>query len=156
MEILIRNEFPEIQVDLIRIEQRIEEILTSLNCNEHEISILFVGNEGIRELNQQFRGIDYATDVLSFPQALEDEPEVPGITVLGDVVISLETARDQSKEHGLVLDEEIILLLIHGTLHLLGFDHEISALEEKRMQKKTRELFDIICPGKKIPDSCNF
>jgi probable rRNA maturation factor len=156
MEILIRNEFPEIEVDLEKVEQKIKKILISLNCNKHEISILFIGNQGIRELNQQFRDIDHSTDVLSFPQDLEGEPEIPGVTVLGDVVISLETARNQSSEHGLSLDEEIILLLIHGILHLLGYDHELSELEDKRMRAKTRELLDIIYPGKKLADTCNF
>jgi len=87
---------------------------------------------------------------------LEDEPEMPGMAVLGDVVISLETASRQSNEHGLSLDEELILLLIHGTLHLLGYDHEISDAEDERMRIKTRELFDLIYPGKKLADSCNF
>jgi probable rRNA maturation factor len=54
------------------------------------------------------------------------------------------------------LEEELTLLLIHGILHLLGYDHEISDQEEKRMRKKTRELFEVIYPGKKLADTCNF
>ena len=156
MEILISNEYPEIKVDNKAIKRHIGKILRSLDCNEHEISILFVGDQGIRELNHQFRSIDRPTDVLSFPQLEEDEPEMPGIAVLGDVAISLETARQQSEEHGLSLEEEITLLLIHGILHLLGYDHEISDKEDKRMRIKTRELFDLIYPGKKLSDTCNF
>jgi len=156
MEILINNEFPEIKVDAIKIEQQIGKVLTSLDCNEHEISILFIGDQGIRELNDQFRGIDRPTDVLSFPQILEDELDIPGALVLGDVAISLETARSQSEEHGLSLEEELTLLLIHGILHLLGYDHEISDQEEEKMRSKTRELFSMIYPGKKLADTCNF
>ena len=156
MEILIRNECPGIKVDTRKIKQQISKILISLDCNEHEISILFVGDQGIRDLNRQFRGIDRPTDVLSFPQFLEGEPEPPGAPVLGDVAISLETARHQSKGHGLSLGEELILLLIHGILHLLGYDHEISNREEERMRKKTRELFAMIYPDKKLADTCNF
>ncbi len=156
MEILISNEYPEIKVDYKAIKRHIGKILTSLDCNEHEISLLFVGDQGIRELNHQFRNIDRPTDVMSFPQLAEDEPEMPGIAVLGDVAISLETARQQSEEHGLSLEEEITLLLIHGILHLLGYDHEISDKEDKRMRIKTRELFDLIYPGKKLSDTCNF
>ena len=156
MEILINNEFPEIKVDAQKIEQQIGKVLTSLDCNEHEISILFIGDQGIRELNDQFRGIDRPTDVLSFPQILEDELEIPGALVLGDVAISLETARSQSEEHGLSLEEELTLLLIHGILHLLGYDHEISDQEEEKMRSKTRELFSMIYPGKKLADTCNF
>ncbi len=156
MEILINNEFPEIKVDARKIEQQIGKVLTSLDCNEHEISILFIGDQGIRDLNHQFRDIDRPTDVLSFPQISEGELEIPGALVLGDVAISLETARCQSEEHGLSFEEELTLLLIHGILHLLGYDHEISDQEEERMRSKTRELFSLIYPGKKLADTCNF
>lgn len=153
MEILISNEYPGIKVGIRKIKQQIDKVLGSLDCNEHEISILFVGDQGIRDLNRQFRGMDRPTDVLSFPQLSEDEPEPPGAHVLGDVAISLETARNQSKDHGLSLEEELTLLLIHGILHLLGYDHEISSQEEERMRKKTRELFELIYPGKKLADT---
>ena len=156
MEILINNEFPEIKVDARKIEQQIGKVLTSLDCNEHEISILFIGDQRIRELNHQFRDIDLPTDVLSFPQILAGELEVSGALVLGDVAISLETARRQSEEHGLSFEEELTLLLIHGILHLLGYDHEVSDQEEERMRSKTRELFSLIYPGKKLADTCNF
>ena len=156
MEILINNEFPKIKVDARKIKQQIGKVLTSLNCNEHEISILFIGDQGIRDLNHQFRDIDLPTDVLSFPQILAGELEIPGALVLGDVAISLETARFQSEEHGLSFEAELTLLLIHGILHLLGYDHEISGQEEDRMRNKTRELFSMIYPGKKLADTCNF
>jgi len=90
MKILINNEFPGIKVDARKIEQQTGKVLTSLDCNEHEISILFIGDQRIRDLNQQFRDIDRPTDVLSFPQISEDELEAPGALVLGDVAISLE------------------------------------------------------------------
>ena len=156
MKILINNEFPEIKVDARKIEQQTGKVLTSLDCNEHEISILFIGDQRICDLNQQFRDIDRPTDVLSFPQISEDELEAPGALVLGDVAISLETARCQSEEHGLSFEEELTLLLIHGILHLLGYDHEVSDQEEERMRSKTRELFSLIYPGKKLADTCNF
>ena len=156
MEILINNEFPKIKVDTRKIEQQIGTVLTSLDCNEHEISILFIGDQRIRHLNNQFRDIDLPTDVLSFPQILAGELEIPGALVLGDVAISLETARCQSEEHGLSFEEELTLLLIHGILHLLGYDHEVSDQEEERMRSKTRELFSLIYPGKKLADTCNF
>ena len=156
MEILINNEFPEIQVDARKIEQQIGKVLTSLDCNEHEISILFIGDQRIRDLNHQFRDIDRPTDVLSFPQNLAGELEIPGALILGDVAISLETARCQSEEHGLSFEEELTLLLIRGILHLLGYDHEISEQEDERMRNKTRELFSLIYPRKKLADTCNF
>lgn len=156
MKVLIRNEYPKIKVDAKEIKQQIGMVLNSLNCNEHEISILFLGDKGMRDLNQQFRGIDRSTDVLSFPQLYDGQTEVSRTPILGDVAISLETALSQTKKHGLSLGEELTLLLIHGILHLLGYDHEISDHEEERMRKKTRELFTMIYPGKKLADTCNF
>ncbi len=156
MEIFIKNEHPEIKVDSKKIKPQVAKVLDSMDCNEHEISILFTGDQGIRNLNQRFRGIDCPTDVLSFPQLLDDTPETPGPPVLGDIAISLETARVQSKEHSLSMEEELTLLLIHGILHLLGYDHEISDQEDDRMRKKTRELFTMVYPGKKLLDTCNF
>jgi probable rRNA maturation factor len=73
---------------------------------------------------------------------------------MGDVVISTVTAKRQASQHGLSLEEEIVLLLIHGILHLLGFNHERSE-EACHMKKKTRELFDHIFPNKKPTESCN-
>jgi probable rRNA maturation factor len=154
MEIFITNECPEIKVDTRKIKQEIGKILRSLDCNDHEISILFVGDQGIRDLNRQFRDIDRPTDVLSFPQLSDDDPGP--VLVLGDVAISVETAHQQADDHGLSLEEELTLLLIHGILHLLGYDHEISEQEEIRMRKKTRELFELIYPGKKLADTCDF
>ena len=81
---------------------------------------------------------------------------IPEKIVLGDIAISLDKAKTQAKEHGLVFNEEIILLLIHGILHLLGYDHEISDHEEIKMRHKTRELFKEIFPKTILIDSVNF
>ena len=112
MKIYIKNEHPQIKIDTQKIKKQIARVLSSLDCNEHEISILFIGDEEIRDLNQRFRGIDRSTDVLSFPQLFEGEPEAPGDSILGDVAISLETARSQTEEHGLCLEEELTLLTL--------------------------------------------
>ena len=110
----------------------------------------------IQELNKEFRNIDNPTDVLSFPHNLDEGPSIPGEIILGDIAISLDKAKFQAKEHGLTFKEEIILLLIHGILHLLGYDHEISDQEELKMRNKTRELFKEIFPETILADSCNF
>ena len=154
MKVLIKNEYPKIKVDTGKIKQQIGRVLSSLDCNECEISILFVGDQEIRDLNNRFRGVDRSTDVLSFPQLSDDDPGP--VLVLGDVAISVETAHQQADDHGLSLEEELTLLLIHGILHLLGYDHEISDQEEEKMRSKTRELFSMIYPGKKLADTCNF
>lgn len=89
-----------------------------------EISVTFVTEEEIKELNDQYRNIDKVTDVLSFPQFddFEDIPEV-GEICLGDVVICIKRAEEQAKEFGHSLDREIIYLFVHSILHLLGYDH---------------------------------
>lgn len=91
-----------------------------------ELSVVITGDAAIRELNRTYRDTDAATDVLSFSQAEGEAFAVPdGETPhLGDVIISLETARQQAEEHGLALQDEMAHLLVHGILHLLGYDHE--------------------------------
>lgn len=113
--------------------------------NPAEVSITFIDDEGIRELNKNFRNIDKATDVLSFPlfdyEGESDEPPVDELVgMLGDVVISLETAQKQAKEYGHSLEEEVAFLTVHSTLHLLGYDHETSAEDEKEMFARQDEI----------------
>ena len=138
MAVSLRNEHPEIKIDFHDIEVRIEVIMDHLDCLDQEISVLFMEDIGIRQLNKEFRNVDKATDVLWFPQNQDDCLSFPDEKILGDIAISLDKANFQAKEHGLAFKEEIILLLIHGILHLLGYDHEISEQEEIKMRKKTR------------------
>lgn len=106
-----------------------------------EVSVSLVSDEKIHEMNRKFRGIDKATDVLSFPvhENLREE-EVEGPLNLGDIIISVDTAKDQAQKHSITLMQEILHLYVHGLLHLLGFDHEISEEEEKRMFKIEEDL----------------
>ncbi len=156
MGVLLQNDHPKIDIDCEDIESLVEKIMVNLECQDQEVSILLTEDAQIRQLNQQFRNIDQATDVLSFPQNTEDDPSLPGELLLGDIAVSLDTAEAQAKEHNLSFKEEVILLLIHGILHLLGYDHEISEQEEIKMRSKTRELFKLVFPGKALNDSCNF
>ena len=155
MAVSLRNEHPEIKIDFHDIEVKVEVIMGHLDCLDQEISVLLMEDVGIRQLNKEFRNVDKATDVLSFPQNSDEGPVIPGEIILGDIAISLDKAKLQAKEHGLAFKEEIILLLIHGILHLLGYDHEISEQEEIKMRKKTRELFKEIFPETILVDSCN-
>ena len=156
MGVLLRNDHPQINIDSDDINNKIETVMNNLGCLNQEVSILLTADADIRELNQQFRSIDQATDVLSFPQNAEEDPPIPGELILGDIAVSLDTAQVQAKEHGLTFEEEIILLLIHGILHLLGYDHEISEQEEEKMRSKTRELFNLVFPEKVLANSCNY
>jgi len=142
-------------LDCDAIKRKVGMILQSLDCLEKEVSILFVDDAGIQKLNRQYRDIDQPTDVLSFPQT-GDEPDPLDSPLLGDVVISTEMAWRQAGEHGLGLEEELLLLLIHGILHLLGYDHERSENDAHKMKTKTRQLFSMVFPGKEPAKSCDF
>ena len=123
-----------------------KKLLSVLECSDAELSILLTTDKEIQQLNAQYRGKDAPTDVLSFPQ-LEDEPP-DGSALLGDIVISMETANRQADEHGVSFQEEILRLLIHGLLHLLGYDHEnVTPAEAERMQSKEAELQCCILEG---------
>ena len=156
MGVLLRNDHPDINIDCNDIENIIIKIMDHLDCRNQEVSILLTGDKYIRRLNQEFRSIDQPTDVLSFPQNADEDPYIPEEVILGDIAVSLDIAKAQAKEHGLDFKEEVILLLIHGILHLLGYDHEISEQEEKQMRNKTRELFKLIFPKRLLADSCNY
>jgi len=155
MPVFINNEQREHSIDCVLLQNQGESILLFLECENQELSVLLADDRKIRTLNKQYRGQDRATDVLSFSQNEEEEENKPNSHLLGDVVISTVTAKRQTAEHGLTLEEEIVLLLIHGILHLLGFDHERSNEEACHMKQKTRELFDWIFPNKKPEESCS-
>ena len=122
---------------------------------ETEVSLLFVDEEAIAALHAQFLGKSESTDVLSFP--IEDEPGPTGrspdfggsgpgtspdqgtLTLLGDVVVCPAVAARNASEHGVSLDDEVALLVVHGLLHLLGLDHEDEA-EAERMEALEQEL----------------
>ena len=156
MGVLLRNDHPDINIDCHDIENIIAIIMSHLDCSNQEVSILLTEDKDIRQLNQEFRGIDQPTDVLSFPQNADEDPSIPEEIILGDIAVSLDIAKTQAKEHGLDFKEEIILLLMHGILHLLGYDHEISEKEETKMRNKTRELFKLVFPERMLADSCNY
>lgn len=115
--------------------------------NPVEVSVTFTDDEDIRKLNRQFRNIDRATDVLSFPlfdySGEEDEPPVDELMgMLGDIVISLETAKRQAEEYGHSFERETAFLCVHSMLHLLGYDHETGDEDEADMRRRQSEILD--------------
>jgi probable rRNA maturation factor len=100
-------------------------------------TIAFVSDKNIRKLNRQFRNVDKATDVLSFPAGDEEE------TNLGDIAISVETAAAQAKDNGLTFENEIAQLILHGLLHLSGYDHETDNGEMNRLELRLRKKLGI-------------
>lgn len=115
-----------------------------------EISLTFTDNRKIHKLNKEFRGIDRATDVLSFPMFDDiSEADESTVNVLGDIVISLEKAKKQAEEYGHGLYREASFLAVHSVLHLLGYDHERSEEEEKTMFAKQEEILEKMGLGRK-------
>ena len=117
--------------------------------NPCEVSVSFVDNGEIRELNKKFRGIDKATDVLSFPLFdYEGESEEPPIDemlgMLGDIVLSLEQAAVQATEYGHSFEREVAFLTVHSMLHLLGYDHETGDEDEADMRRRQSAIMDLM------------
>lgn len=114
-------------------------LMVSIDCSECELSVLLCADTTIHRLNAAHRGIDRPTDVLSFAMQ-EGEGILADDTVLGDLVISVDTARRQALEHGHSLAQELRVLLVHGLLHLLGYDHETSDEDAAEMRAAEAKL----------------
>ena len=106
------------------------------------VTVAFVSDRAMRELNRRWRGKRGTTDVLSFPAGQDEFEKVEGET-LGDVVISVEQTARQAKEHGLEFDEEVAQLILHGLLHLCGYDHETDDGEMNRLELTLRRRLGI-------------
>lgn len=126
-----------------------ETLLKKSNQPLVELDVHFCGDKKMKSLNKDFRNKDKTTDVLSFPvfeslRVDSDEFVFPGPVHIGDIIISRNVAIRQAKEFKLPVEQEVIHLLVHGFLHLQGWDHEISEVEEEIMQKHEKKLLDAI------------
>jgi len=131
-----------------RIEAGAQALLAALDCSDVELSVSLVDDATGAKLNWHWRGRPGATDVLSFSLLAGAHARRRG-ALLGDVVIALGVARRQARERGHTLEAECLRLLIHGVLHLLGYDHE-RARDAKRMQAKERTLWlELTAPRKR-------
>jgi probable rRNA maturation factor len=106
------------------------------------VTVAFVSDRAMRELNRMWRGKRTTTDVLSFPAEQADFEKAEGLS-LGDIVISIEQAAAQAKEHRLSLENEVAQLILHGLLHLSGYDHETDHGEMNRLELKLRKRLGI-------------
>lgn len=135
--VLAQAKHPECRVAAVRADARA--ILAAVERKRADLTVVLIGDEAIQALNRRYRKKDKPTDVLAF--AMLEGMRAPGDEErLGDVVISLDTAARQAKRRRKPLAAEVRTLLIHGVLHLLGYDHERSAAEAKRMKAKEREV----------------
>lgn len=169
MKILIKNRQNQRRFNKTKIKRTARKILFLLTqpaSDKSELSILFVGNKEMHKLNADYRGINKTTDVLSFPQVefrvkkknqnFKLTSSFPRLTpcpadarhcsslLLGDIVINVQKAAAQAKITSATFYEEIYRLLVHGILHLLGYEHEKSSSMATAMRKKEKELLNAI------------
>jgi len=117
-------------------------ILDCVGQGDAELSLALIGDSEMQRLNSKYRNKDYPTDVLSFPV----EGGLPHtVRLLGDVIISADKAAAQAKEGRRSLDEEMVTLLIHGVVHLMGYDHERSAKDAKIMTRLEKKILRQLC-----------
>ena len=143
MAIWFQTHLRRISVRATTIRRVAQSILVQAGHPTAQLSLSLVGKTRMRSLNRKYRGRDYPTDVLAFPmESMGEKTEI----FLGDVVICLPVAIGQASRFGNSADQEILRLLIHGTLHLLGYDHEQSPRDATRMQRKERAIVQKLSP----------
>lgn len=139
------NQLSDVQLD--EIEKLLNFAANKENVDNHsEVSITFVSNERIHEINREYRDKDAPTDVISFAMEELGEGEIELIgaelpRVLGDIIVSLPKAEEQAKEYGHSFNRELGFLCVHGFLHLLGYDH-MEKDEEEKMFSRQKEILD--------------
>lgn len=137
MDVFLANEQP-VPIDEARLSALARHVLDSEKVDdEAELSILVIDGEHMRKLNARFADNDYATDVLAFPMLEGDEDS----TMVGDVVLCPDVAKTNAEKLNHSLDRELEVLVVHGTLHLLGYDHKVAS-EKERMDNRVNEVLD--------------
>ena len=139
--LLLKNLQRRIKVDGRPLRTFLREVAGEVAPPGASASLVLIGDERMRRLNRAFRGHDRPTDVLSFPARDGDFPDET--EYLGDIVISVETARRQARRRGSTLPRELRVLALHGLLHLLGYDHETDQGEMRRLEYRMRRKYGI-------------
>ena len=134
------NRQRKIAVDIERWQAFSERAIKSIRKSESDVTIAFVSDRQMKDLNKRFRNVNRSTDVLSFPA---EEAGAPIGTNLGDIAVSLERATTQAEENGLTLEMEIAQLILHGLLHLCGYDHESDQGQMNRLELQLRRKLGI-------------
>ena len=139
MAVLIKNSQKLFLLDLQAVQRLTEELLSFSGLEHRDFSILFTDNKGIQKINKSYFDRDRPTNVISFSY-LDGFP----CEVAGDLVISLERAREESDKSGVPFYERIFSLIIHGLLHVQGFDHENGEREARRMRYREKKLLTYV------------
>ena len=141
MPVHMQSHVRRVTFDQARLEGLARAILSDVGETSAELGVLFVGDQRMRSFNRRYRGKDRTTDVLAF--AMREAPNFSA-HLLGDVVIAVPTAARQARQGQRSLDEELTILLVHGILHLCGYDHERSEKEARRMHRRERMILRAI------------
>ena len=147
LRVHLRRHGKFVGVDPLGVKRFAKTVLRGENVSEGGLTIVLTDNQGIRELNSHYRGQDRHTDVLSFPLHEEDEAGM----YLGDVVVSVERAREQAPRFDNDIESELARLISHGILHILGYDHHTSA-DGKKMKAAERRALARFAPGSLFPE----
>ncbi len=139
--LLFKNLQRRVKIDSRPLRKFFREVAGEVAPEGVSASLVLVGDVRMRHLNRTFRGYDRPTDVLAFPASNGDFPDEADY--LGDIVISVETARRQARRRGSTLPRELRVLALHGLLHLLGYDHETDHGEMRRIEYRMRRKYDI-------------
>ena len=139
MEVVVQNRQKRPRVRTREVKKTAERILSDLGCDGCELSVLLVDDKEMTHLNGAYLARDYPTNVLAFPMR-EGEDTHLHPDLLGDVIISTETAEREAQHRGVTLEEEMALLLVHGILHLLGYDHEGDPDNAALMEAREQEI----------------
>ena len=142
MEVLIDNRQKKYKISLKQIQKKAKAILNALDCPEAELSILIVDDPQIAVFNKQYLNRKGPTNVIAFPMRTGPYGNITP-QLLGDVVISVETADREGKRVGRSMEERFTQLLVHGILHLLGYDHETSDQDAREMEEKSDEILKL-------------
>ena len=143
MEVQIDNRQDACEISLKQIRQTVKVILGALDCPDGEISILIVDDTQIEKLNRKYFNRSGPTNVIAFPMR-EGEFSHLSPQLLGDVVISTDTAAKEARNFGMSKEQRFKELLVHGILHLFGYDHVVSEQDARKMEKKSQELLELI------------
>ncbi len=144
MNLQIQNNQSKIKINRYKIHETVEKITKVLDCTDKEISLSFVDDKTIKQLNKIYLGKNKSTNVLSFSMRENEYGDV-NPQILGDIVVSVETAKRDTLKSGLTFAQEIDFLIIHGLLHLLGYNHENTTKKETViMRQKEKYLFNVI------------
>lgn len=153
MVILIKNLPNDSLINELKVKRRLSKVLKALGKDRHTLTVLVTGDEEIRDLNRTYRKIDKTTNVLAFPfrgpsGEFEGPPSpplpAPWTDFLGDIAVSFETIGREAKENGLDHGELFYFYLIHGILHLVGYDHTRGEAEAKAHDAETTRLMALI------------